>query len=51
MVRAMAPEFYESLPKHTSWCKVMMEYIMNPEIGAFSRVKRKTMANQKIKEE
>uniref|UniRef100_M4BF06 sphingolipid 4-desaturase n=1 Tax=Hyaloperonospora arabidopsidis (strain Emoy2) TaxID=559515 RepID=M4BF06_HYAAE len=39
-LHALAPEFYENLPRHTSWVKVMYDYIMNDNINAFSRVKR-----------
>nr|CCA21489.1 sphingolipid delta(4)desaturase DES1like protein put [Albugo laibachii Nc14] len=39
-VREIASEFYDTLPYHTSWVRVMYEFITNPAIGAFSRVKR-----------
>lgn len=42
-VRALAPEFYENLPQHTSWVWVQFQYIFNPNISAFSRVKRHTL--------
>ena len=49
-VREIAPEFYENLPQHKSWTWVLVEYIFNPNIGAFSRVKRQTLdAAQKDK--
>ncbi|EAS05126.1 fatty acid desaturase (macronuclear) [Tetrahymena thermophila SB210] len=37
-VRAMAPEFYEGLPHHTSYWRVAYEYIFNTDIGPFSRI-------------
>lgn len=43
-VREIAPEFYKHLPQHESWVKVLFEYIFNPSIGAFSRIKRHEMS-------
>lgn len=43
LVRALAPEFYDNLPHHTSWVKVIFNYITDPSIGPHSRVKRKTL--------
>ncbi|KAJ7571515.1 hypothetical protein O6H91_01G169500 [Diphasiastrum complanatum] len=40
-VRKIAPEFYESLAHHTSWVRVIYDYIMDPTVGPFSRIKRK----------
>jgi len=40
-LRQMAPEFYENLPHHTSYLQVMCQYVMDPTLGPFSRVKRK----------
>ena len=42
-VRAMAPEFYNNLPIHKSWVKVIYDYIVDPEVGAFSRIKRQRL--------
>ncbi|CEG39087.1 sphingolipid delta-desaturase des1-like [Plasmopara halstedii] len=39
-VRALAPEFYENLPSHDSWIKVMVNYVMDDNVNAYSRVKR-----------
>ncbi|KAF1316150.1 Fatty acid desaturase family, zn-binding site, partial [Globisporangium splendens] len=39
-VREIAPEFYDNLPQHESWVKVMFDYVTDKNIGAFSRVKR-----------
>lgn len=41
-VRAIAPEFYDNLPHHTSYIKVIWDYITDPNISAYSRVKRPT---------
>lgn len=42
IVRQIAPEFYESLPFHTSWTYVLYRYVIDPAVGPFARVKRKT---------
>jgi sphingolipid delta-4 desaturase len=39
-LRAIAPEFYDSLAHHTSWTRVLFEYVMRPDLGATSRIKR-----------
>lgn len=44
-VRKIAPEFYENLPCHTSWSRVIWDFIMDPEVGPYSRVKRKRIPN------
>jgi sphingolipid delta-4 desaturase len=41
-VRELAPEFYDDLPKHDSFCKVIWDFITNPNISLFSCVKRHT---------
>ena len=41
-VRKIAPEWYEHLPQHSSYIAVIWRYITDPEIGPWSRVKRKT---------
>lgn len=46
LLRAMAPEYYDNLPHHTSWVKVIYNYIMDPAIGPHSRVKRRTLNDQ-----
>jgi len=40
LLRKLAPEFYETLTLHTSWVRVIWQYITNPQLGAHSRVKR-----------
>eukprot|EP00003_Mantamonas_plastica_P007026 TRINITY_DN1582_c0_g1_i2.p1 TRINITY_DN1582_c0_g1~~TRINITY_DN1582_c0_g1_i2.p1 ORF type:complete len:208 (+),score=0.63 TRINITY_DN1582_c0_g1_i2:230-853(+) len=40
-VRQIAPEFYQNLPSHQSWAKTIYEYITDPNVGPYSRVKRK----------
>jgi sphingolipid delta-4 desaturase len=45
LVRKIAPEFYDHLPCYHSYVtEVFWPYITNPELGVWSRVKRKTSA-------
>jgi sphingolipid delta-4 desaturase len=40
-VSKMAPEFYSSLPSYTSYIYVLYRYVIDPNVGPFSRIKRK----------
>ncbi|KAJ8707665.1 hypothetical protein PYW07_011342 [Mythimna separata] len=40
-VRRIAPEFYDNLPHHNSWTSVLYDFVMDPEIGPYARIKRK----------
>jgi sphingolipid delta-4 desaturase len=44
-VRKIAPEYYNNLPSHNSWVKVIWDFIFDPEIGPYSRVRRR---NEKL---
>lgn len=46
-VREYAPEYYNNLPYHTSWVKVLFDYVTDPSIGPFARMKRKEYLYQK----
>jgi sphingolipid delta-4 desaturase len=48
-VRRIADEFYRDLPCHTSYCKVIWEYITSPTMGPYYRIKRK--GSQQVVEE
>lgn len=37
-MRAAAPEFYETIPSHTSYLKVAFTYIFDNDIGPYSRI-------------
>ena len=37
----IAGEFYDELPCHKSWVLVMWQFILDPEVGLWCRVKRK----------
>nr|QBO56260.1 fatty acid desaturase 4-2-2 [Brachionus plicatilis] len=41
-VKKMAPEFYDNLPCHHSWIKVLYDFITCSEMGPYARVKRQT---------
>ncbi len=38
----MAPEFYENLYKHNSWCYVLYRFITDPTVSPFNRMIRKS---------
>mmetsp|Transcript_5931 Transcript_5931/g.835 ORF Transcript_5931/g.835 Transcript_5931/m.835 type:complete len:100 (+) Transcript_5931:3-302(+) len=37
-IAKIAPEFYENIPYHTSYCSIIYNYIMDKNIGAYSRI-------------
>lgn len=39
-LRAMAPEFYDTLKHHTSWTKLVINFIFDPSLSLYSRVER-----------
>jgi sphingolipid 4-desaturase/C4-monooxygenase len=39
-LKALAPEFYETLPSHPSWPMILVNFIRDPEVGIFARAKR-----------
>lgn len=39
-LKELAPEFYDDLPSHKSWSYVIYQFITDPRVGMFSRVKR-----------
>lgn len=43
-LRKIAPEYYENLPFHTSWVKVLWDFVFDPEIGPYSRIRRPVKA-------
>ncbi|XP_011306879.1 sphingolipid delta(4)-desaturase DES1 [Fopius arisanus] len=40
-VRRIASEYYDNLPHHDSWTAVIYDFIMDPAIGPYARMKRK----------
>ena len=47
-VRRIAPEFYNNLPSYASWAGVIWQYITDPKISPFSRVKRQVASEEVI---
>ena len=39
-LRRIAADFYDELPSHESWIYVLFQFITDPHVGMFSRVKR-----------
>ncbi|EMD34689.1 hypothetical protein CERSUDRAFT_116880 [Gelatoporia subvermispora B] len=39
-LRGLAPEFYDTIPSHPSWPMIIVNFIRDPEVGIFARVKR-----------
>jgi sphingolipid 4-desaturase/C4-monooxygenase len=40
-LRRLAPEFYDGLMHHTSWTATLWQYVTRPNLGAYSRIKRR----------
>ena len=45
MIRKIAPEFY-NIYHHTSWIKVIYQYITDPKVGPYARIKRKNFQSR-----
>ena len=43
MVKEIASEYYKDLPQHNSWTRVLYEFITDPAIGPYARMKRKAV--------
>lgn len=41
-VKRIAAEFYDNLPQHDSWSAVLYDFVMDPEVGPYARIKRKS---------
>ncbi len=39
-IRAMAPEYYNTLVYHESWTKLLIKFLLDPKMSLFSRVER-----------
>lgn len=44
-LRALAPEFYDTLYAHRSWADTLWRFVTEPRIGGYSRVKRRAASN------
>nr|XP_033807759.1 sphingolipid delta(4)-desaturase/C4-monooxygenase DES2 isoform X1 [Geotrypetes seraphini] len=40
LVKKIAAEYYDNLPQHSSWVRVLWDFIVEDTIGPYSRVKR-----------
>lgn len=40
-VKRIAAEFYDDMPQHWSWTQVLYDFITDPEVGPYARIKRK----------
>nr|BAN20572.1 sphingolipid delta 4 desaturase/c-4 hydroxylase protein des2 [Riptortus pedestris] len=41
-VKRIAGEYYDNLPQHHSWVSVLYDFVMDPDIGPYARIKRKS---------
>jgi len=39
-LKKIAPDYYDNLPCHYSWIKVLIDFICDPELGPKSRIRR-----------
>lgn len=39
-LKALAPEYYDTIPSHPSWPMVIINFIRDAEVGIFARAKR-----------
>jgi len=49
-VKEIAPEYYQ-MPSYSSWSRVIYDYITDPEIGPYSRIKRNVPTGDEKKAE
>jgi len=47
-LRALAPEFYDTIPSHPSWPMLIINFIRDSNVGIFARVKRPPRATKAI---
>jgi len=47
MLKEMVPEYYDNLKSYTSWSGVIWDFIMDPTIGPYSRVRRNRISEKK----
>ena len=50
-LKALAPEFYDTLPSHPSWPMVIVNFIRDREVGIFARAKRNGKGNSVVYEQ
>ncbi len=47
-IRAIAPEYYDTLYYHTSWTKLLFQWLFDKELSLFSRILRKDRGGIKL---
>ncbi len=45
-VKQIAAEYYDSLPQHTSWVRVLWDFVFDDSIGPYARIKREYKLNK-----
>lgn len=40
-VKEIASEYYDTLPQHSSWTRVLWDFVFDDSIGPYARIKRK----------
>ncbi|QRV82085.1 Fatty acid desaturase [Ceratobasidium sp. AG-Ba] len=48
-LRALAPEFYDTIPSHPSWPMLTYRFIFDEDVGLYSRVKRQPKESKAVK--
>ncbi|XP_039271682.1 sphingolipid delta(4)-desaturase/C4-monooxygenase DES2-like [Styela clava] len=48
MMKKIAPDYYDNIPTHDSWCRVLYDFIFDPTIGPRARVKRSFDSQDKL---
>ncbi|TPP67429.1 Sphingolipid delta(4)-desaturase/C4-hydroxylase DES2 [Fasciola gigantica] len=48
LLRKIAPEYYETIPHHDSWVKVLYDFVTRPDIGPFSRIRRRRATTKQM---
>jgi len=46
VLRALAPEFYDTIPSHPSWPMIIVNFIRDQDVGMFARAKRLDKASR-----
>ncbi|MCF8058352.1 MAG: fatty acid desaturase [Bacteriovoracaceae bacterium] len=46
-IKALAPEYYDNLYAHTSWTKLILDFIFNPERDLYQRIVRERTINDR----
>lgn len=48
LMKKIAPDYYDNIPTHDSWCRVLYDFIFDPSIGPRARVKRSFDVKDKL---